>query len=118
MTESNQRITPVSVDVETAQGVMHISWADGKTHTYPLFGLRKNCPCVMCSGGHELMDKFEPGFFLVDPSTLPATSVSILSIKPIGHHALRISWSDGHNEGMYRYENLRYWGEWIEEHRG
>lgn len=117
MKESNQRITPVSVDVASSDGLMHISWADGKIHSFSLFGLRKNCPCVMCRGGHELMDQFEPGFFLVDRATLQASSIQILQIIPVGHHALRIFWSDGHNEGMYRYENLRYWGDWIEEHR-
>ena len=35
---------------------------------YPLYGLRKNCPCVMCRGGHDQMQNFEPeAFFLENP---------------------------------------------------
>lgn len=115
MNQSLMSVTPISIDVSTTDGKLSIQWADGHAHQFTLFGLRKNCPCVMCRGGHELMDQFEPGFFLVDPSEAPGGStLSIQKILPIGHHAIRIYWSDGHNDGMYRYENLRYWGEWIE----
>ncbi len=118
MIESLKSVTPISIEVLTKKGEMSIRWADEVTHVYSLFGLRKNCPCVMCRGGHELMDQFEPGFFLVDPSlTTGGKDLRIEKILPIGHHAIRIYWSDGHNEGMLRYENLRYWGEWIERNK-
>lgn len=118
MNHSLKSIVPVSIDVSTSDRIMKIQWADGVTHLFTLFGLRKNCPCVMCRGGHEKMDQFEPGFFLVDPLKTPgASDLIIQKIQPMGHHAVRMYWSDGHNDGMYRYENLRFWGEWIERHK-
>jgi DUF971 family protein len=31
----------------------------------------------------------------------------MLSIEPVGTYAMRISWNDGHNTGIYSYDHLR-----------
>lgn len=95
--------TPASIEVGNREQVLQITWKDGHISTYPLYGLRKNCPCVVCRGGHSQMGRFEMKLFFIDPPH----RVEITDLEPIGNHALKISWDDGHNTGMYRWELLR-----------
>lgn len=106
----NKQETPLSVDVGNSEQILKIEWADGHTSLFSLFGLRKNCPCVTCRGGHELMGQFEPELFLVEPTR----EYKIISAEPVGNHALKIVWDDGHNAGMYRWGLLRHMDEAVE----
>ncbi len=95
--------TPAGLEIDNENQKMLIEWGDGHLSVYPLYGLRKNCPCVVCRGGHSQMNKFEPeAFFEKDPARMEITSV-----KQIGNHALQITWHDGHDTGMYRWSTLR-----------
>ena len=95
--------TPTGIEVSNEEQVLEISWSDGHTSSFPLFGLRKNCPCVACRGGHDMMNSFEPEAFKIENPPL----MNIKSINEIGNHAIQINWIDGHNSGMYRWETLR-----------
>lgn len=98
-----EETTAIGIDIDNNAQQLEIRWKDGHTSVYPLFGLRKNCPCVMCRGGHDKMNQFQPqAFFLKDP---PA--IRINDLKAVGNHAIQIFWSDGHNSGMYRWQTLR-----------
>lgn len=96
-------IRPESVEISNSEQVLEIIWADGHKSVYSLFGLRKNCPCVMCRGGHSEMGKFDMNLFFVEP----LQRFEIRDIETVGNHALKISWDDGHNTGMYRWNLLR-----------
>ena len=96
--------TPSDIEISNRDQILEITWRDGKKSIYPLFGLRKNCPCVMCRGGHASMGDFEPqAFFKENPGR-----IEIRDLKQVGNHALQITWGDGHNSGMYRWETLRW----------
>lgn len=100
----DESTTAVGIDVFNEEQFLKITWEDGVISHYPLYGLRKNCPCVMCRGGHDQMQNFEPGaFFLENPPRM-----NIKGLKPVGNHALQITWIDGHNSGMYRWDTLRW----------
>ncbi|MEX0593695.1 MAG: DUF971 domain-containing protein [Balneolaceae bacterium] len=101
--DEQQRMTPESVEVRHDEQVLEIRWADGHRSIYPLFGLRKNCPCVMCRGGHSKMGTYEMKLFFVDPPQ----RMEVRSVETVGNHALKIEWGDGHSTGMYRWELLR-----------
>lgn len=101
---SEDKHSPVSVEVSNNDQLLEITWKDGKTSKYPLYGLRMNCPCVVCRGGHGSMAEFEPeAFFEDNPS-----KINIRDIKQVGNHAIQIVWSDNHDSGMYRWETLRW----------
>ncbi|MFU8811390.1 MAG: DUF971 domain-containing protein [Balneolaceae bacterium] len=104
------KTTPKSIDVQNSDQVLVIRWQDGVEHKLGLFGLRKNCPCVECRGGHDKMGQYEIGLFLSDP---PA-DYRVVHAEAVGNHALKISWDDGHNAGMYRWDLLRSMGEAVE----
>lgn len=97
------RYKPVSVDVSNSDQLFTVEWADGHITKLPLFGLRKNCPCVTCRGGHEQMGRFEPELFKIEPPR----EFKIVKAESVGNHALKITWDDGHNAGMYRWELIR-----------
>jgi len=49
------------------------------------------------------MGRFDPQLFHVDP----VQHFEIEELEPVGNHALKIMWSDGHSSGMYRWDLLR-----------
>ncbi len=97
-------IYPTGIEVSNGDQQLEISWSDNQKSIYPLRGLRLNCPCVICRGGHANMGDFDPSaFFEEDPE-----HIHIRNINTIGNHAIQIVWSDGHDSGMYRWETLRF----------
>lgn len=96
-------VKPVSIEVNNREQELVVEWSDSHRSKFPLFGLRKNCPCVVCRGGHGNMDRFDRELFFVDSDAV----VEIVDIRQIGNHAIRIHWSDGHSNGMYQWETLR-----------
>jgi len=103
-----------SIDVGNSEQVIEFVWSDGLQTKLPLFGLRKNCPCVECRGGHDRMGTYELQLFFVDP----LREYRILKAEVVGNHALKIHWDDGHTTGMYRWELLRSLCKAVEEARG
>ncbi|MEO1023812.1 MAG: DUF971 domain-containing protein [Bacteroidota bacterium] len=101
---SELHTTPTGIEVSNSDQVLEITWADGHTSVFPLFGLRKNCPCVICRGGHDQMDQFEIGAFFTDKPG----RIEIRNLEQVGNHALKITWADGHDSGMYRWDTLRW----------
>jgi DUF971 family protein len=99
----NTRYQPTEIEVRNSEQELFIRWADGHESVYPLFGLRKNCPCVTCRGGHAHMSTFDRSLFFVEPTH----NYIIEEVKQIGNHAIRITWNDTHNSGMYQWERLR-----------
>lgn len=96
--------TATGIEVSNEEQILEITWEDGIISKYPLYGLRKNCPCVMCRGGHDRMNTFEPETFFIENPPL----MNITNINQVGNHAIQIVWIDGHNSGMYRWETLRW----------
>jgi|SRR5690554_2414435 len=97
-------IYPTGIEVSNGDQKLEITWSDEKVSVYPLRGLRENCPCAICRGGHSSMGEFEPAlFFEKNP-----TPIHIRDVEQIGNHALKITWSDNHDSGMYRWQTLRF----------
>lgn len=100
--EDNHTAKKLTVDI--ANQKLTIVWNDEHVSEFPLDGLRKACPCVTCMGGHENMGKkVDPAIFLNKPEKY----WEIQNITPVGNYAIQITWSDGHDTGIYRWEALR-----------
>jgi ATP-binding protein involved in chromosome partitioning len=90
----------VPIDIRQAgPTTLAITWADGTESTYEVFDLRVKCPCATC------VDEFT-GEVRLDPATVPA-DVRPTRIESVGNYAIKITWSDGHDTGIYAYEYLR-----------
>lgn len=96
---------PKQLSILKSEQVLEITWQDEHISRFPLHGLRKACPCVVCKGGHAQMSiPTDPAVFF-EPK--PNRSIEILSAIPMGTYAIQFHWSDGHNAGVYRWESLR-----------
>jgi ATP-binding protein involved in chromosome partitioning len=77
-----------------------VEWqASGPATLYPARALRLACPCAACV---EEMS----GRSLLNPASVPE-DVWPMSIELVGAYGLRIRWSDGHDTGIYTFEQLR-----------
>ena len=79
-----------------------IDWSDGLRATYTWQQLRDNCPCAGCR--EERLKPPDP-FRVLKPSEL--VPLKPIGITPVGRYAYRITWSDGHDSGLFTIEQLR-----------
>jgi DUF971 family protein len=82
---------------------IQIRWSDGAVHTYPARRLRLKCPCALC------VDEVT-GAVRVNDAHLPQNVIP-LQVAVNGHYAMSVTWSDGHNTGIYPFRFLRALGE-------
>ena len=83
-----------------------IDWADGLSFEYPVDQLRAACPCASC------IDEWS-GKVIVRYEDVAGTGFT--SITPVGSYAFQVSFSDGHNTGIYTFKRLRRLGEVFSE---
>ena len=98
MAESNeQRYVPAEVDVRNhrADRKVRIAWEDGHAARYPYEYLRGHCPCASCQGHFQT-----PSFRVVPGATLNEVGL-------VGSYAFSMSWTDGHDTGIYTFRKLR-----------
>jgi DUF971 family protein len=79
-----------------------IDWKDGHRSVYQWTYLRSQCPCATCR--EEKAAPPDP-FHILKPTEL--TPLYPVAMSPIGHYAYKITWSDGHDSGIYTLESLR-----------
>lgn len=97
-TEGETRKVPSKIGAPNGPQI-DIEWNDGKKSVYAPRDLRLACPCARCV--HEVS-----GQRLLNPASVSA-DVRAVAIHPVGRYALQITWSDGHNTGIYGFEYLR-----------
>jgi DUF971 family protein len=79
-----------------------IQWSDGHRSVYGWKHLRDNCPCAGC---REERQQLPDPFRVLKPAEL--TPLRPVAITPVGHYAYKITWSDGHDTGIFTLEHLR-----------
>src|SRR5215471_14010016 len=101
---------PKSVKVHLSTGAgMDIEWADGHVSHYNFVYLRDACPCAMCeeergkTGRHPGEPAVSPpgGLVIFKPTAKP------LSAEGVGKYAIKFSWNDNHDLGIYSWKFLR-----------
>lgn len=103
-------IRPVKVRVDKSGGTgMVIEWQDGHTSSWNFAWLRAACPCATCHEERE-KDGRSPGVAKAKPASLlpmyeaPARPASVTKV---GNYAIRFTWNDGHEAGLYSWDYLR-----------
>lgn len=94
-----QNTSPRTVEPTEDGTRLRIVWRDGHVSEYAPRELRLACPCAGC------VDEFT-GRPLLDPATVPA-DLNPVSIEYVGRYALKFTWPDGHDTGMYPWDLLR-----------
>lgn len=98
-------VVDVSVD---RQRSVSVTFDDGVTAAFSLTELRRSCPCAGCRGARE--QGREP--FAVRPDSSGPT---IVDASLVGAWGLSIRWSDGHEAGIYAWDNMRRWYEAMQQ---
>ncbi len=91
------RLQPLKIRPHTQSRNLEIEWADGHVSTYTYTYLRVECPCAECKGHTPEQAREITG----------KEDIDIVHIQPVGHYALQLSFSDGHNTGIYSWNYLR-----------
>lgn len=92
---------PVDIRYDNARQRLEISWADGQESAYAYEFLRWHCPCAQCAGEMGM-----PGELQFVESLRPE-QYQLGSIELVGHYALRPTWRDGHDTGLFAFDRLR-----------
>src|SRR5438067_12898658 len=102
--------TPKSVKVQLTSGAgVDIEWGDGHASHFSFPFLRDACPCALCDEErhNEARAPGEPP--KQKPGELPMFRPGTKAVKaePVGRYALRFTWADGHEHGIYSWDFLR-----------
>lgn len=92
------KTTPIGF-VRQDPSSLSVLWEDGQSQNFDVRDLRLACQCAQCV---EEMS----GRALLDPEKVPA-DIQPREITSVGNYAIKVSWSDGHNTGIYSFSKLR-----------
>jgi len=98
---------PQHIAISKSKG-LKIDWADGHRSEYTVAYLRDECPCASCTGAHGTVPQ-KSAYSAAQPSPFKmyAPVLKMSTVEEVGHYAIRILWSDGHNTGIYSFDHLR-----------
>jgi DUF971 family protein len=100
-------IDPEHIAISKSKGIK-IDWSDGHRSEYTVTYLRDECPCASCTGAHGTApQKSNYSQPLNNPFKMYTPTLKMSSVEEVGHYAIRILWSDGHNTGIYSFDHLR-----------
>jgi len=86
---------------------MTIVWSDGKTSVYPVGYLRRMSPSADAKQQREELDTNPLAVLPASKFGASAGPIKAEDVELVGHYALRIRFSDGHETGLYSWAYLR-----------
>lgn len=89
---------PQKISVSQNDSIV-IVWDDNIISEINKYLLRKSCPCALCEVESEKNHH--------DYNLYRGDKTEIIDIQVIGQHAIKITWKDGHNAGMFEFQYLR-----------
>jgi DUF971 family protein len=101
---------PKSVVIHLTTGTgMEIEWKDGHRSVYTFAFLRDACPCALCEEERTKTGRKAGEAAKLAPGALPMfkPAMKALSAEAVGKYALKFSWNDKHDLGIYSWFYLR-----------
>jgi DUF971 family protein len=96
---------PTEIKLHQASRVLEIAFANGRHFRLPYEFLRVHSPSAEVRGHGPGQETLQIG----------KRDVTINSVEPVGHYALRPTFSDGHATGIYSWDYLYDLGERHDE---
>ena len=87
---------PTEIKLHQASRVFEIAFANGRRFRLPYEFLRVHSPSAEVRGHGPGQETLQTG----------KRDVTITTVEPIGHYALRPTFSDGHDTGIYSWDYL------------
>jgi len=85
--------------VEASKDIgFRITWGDDHVSHWDLATIRGACGCATC---HELRADGKPVYIA------RSGDLDVVAAELVGAYGVNIHWNDGHNTGIYRWEDLR-----------
>jgi len=94
---------PVDLKLNRDEQTLRICWRDGHESVFKGQLLRKNCPCATCRAERDA----QAGQLLPILKHPPPSDVRIVNANLVGHYAIQLFWSDGHDTGIFDFQFLR-----------
>ena len=91
---------PTEIRLHQKSRVLEIAFADGKAFRLPCEFLRVYSPSAEVRGHGPGQEVLQSG----------KKDVEILRVEPVGHYAVQLHFSDGHNTGIYSWDLLYDYG--------
>ena len=89
---------PTNVVVHQQSKVLELSYDDGSSYRLPFELLRVLSPSAEVQGHGPGQETLQTG----------KREVLIASLEPVGHYALKPTFSDGHDSGLYSWDYLYF----------
>ena len=89
---------PSNIVVHQQSKVLELAYENGKTYRLPFEFLRVVSPSAEVQGHGPGQETLQTG----------KREVLIANIEPVGHYALKPSFSDGHDSGLYSWDFLQF----------
>jgi len=89
-----------------------ILWDNGKENIFPLKFLRDESPDAT-NKGETILWKHYPPTKKQSEINLPG-KYEIEKIVPVGNYGIQITWKDGYDYGIYSWDLLEKYGEFLE----
>jgi DUF971 family protein len=87
---------PTEIKLHKVSRMLEVSFDDGKTFKLPFEFLRVYSPSAEVRGHGPGQEVLQTG----------KKDVDVAHIEPVGHYAVRLDFSDGHNTGIYSWDYL------------
>ncbi len=100
MAASKDTPLPTEIKLHQVSRLLEISFDDGKIFHLPCEFLRVHSPSAEVRGHGKGQETLQFG----------KKNVEIKAIEPVGNYAVQLSFSDGHNTGLYSWDILYDYG--------
>jgi DUF971 family protein len=87
---------PTTLVVHQQSKLLELGYSNGKTYKLPFEMLRVMSPSAEVRGHGPGQETLQTG----------KREVGIVSVEPVGHYAIRPTFTDGHDSGLYTWEYL------------
>lgn len=98
-------------DIQVIGNALAIKWNDDSESFVSIESLRRHCPCAGCQGEKDIMGNV----YKNSPKPIDARSFDLQSLTKVGGYAIRPTWADGHNTGLFSFDYLKDLAEAEEE---
>jgi DUF971 family protein len=92
--------SPTQITLHQQSQILEMTFADGKTFRLPSEFLRVYSPSAEVRGHGPGQEVLQAG----------KKDVRILALEPVGHYAIQLRFSDGHDTGIYSWDLLYDYG--------
>lgn len=91
---------PTEIKLHKKSCVLDVTFSDGAVFHFPCEFLRVHSPSAEVSGHGAGQEILQTG----------KKNVNIRKIEPVGHYAIQLHFSDGHNTGIFSWDLLYKYG--------